>query len=81
MYIWFNFFYNSILFNIINLGFFFVLKNVNVGDKVFYGFYGVVEYSGSMRGGYYIVYVKVRIFFRRLLEYIIGKRNVFGMLF
>lgn len=54
-------------------------KNVNVGDKVLYGLYGVVEHSGSMRGGHYTAYVKVRTPSRRLLEHITGKRNVPGL--
>uniref|UniRef100_A0ABI7WR15 Ubiquitin carboxyl-terminal hydrolase n=1 Tax=Felis catus TaxID=9685 RepID=A0ABI7WR15_FELCA len=51
-------------------------KNVNVGDKVLYGLYGVVEHSGSMRGGHYTAYVKVRAPSRKLLEHITGKKNV-----
>uniref|UniRef100_A0A4W4FJB7 Ubiquitin carboxyl-terminal hydrolase n=1 Tax=Electrophorus electricus TaxID=8005 RepID=A0A4W4FJB7_ELEEL len=30
------------------------------GDRVLYGLYGIVEHSGSMRGGHYTAYVKVR---------------------
>ncbi|XP_039108073.1 ubiquitin carboxyl-terminal hydrolase 45 isoform X4 [Hyaena hyaena] len=51
-------------------------KNVNVGDKVLYGLYGIVEHSGSMRGGHYTAYVKVRAPSRKLLEHITGKKNV-----
>ncbi|XP_044244791.2 ubiquitin carboxyl-terminal hydrolase 45 isoform X2 [Ursus arctos] len=51
-------------------------KNVSVGDKVLYGLYGVVEHSGSMRGGHYTAYVKVRPPSRKLLEYITGKTYV-----
>ncbi|XP_058422563.1 ubiquitin carboxyl-terminal hydrolase 45 isoform X1 [Diceros bicornis minor] len=54
-------------------------KNVSVGDKVLYGLYGVVEHSGSMRGGHYTAYVKVRTPSRRLLEHITGKKNVPGL--
>ncbi|XP_057595062.1 ubiquitin carboxyl-terminal hydrolase 45 isoform X2 [Hippopotamus amphibius kiboko] len=54
-------------------------KNVNVGEKVLYGLYGVVEHSGSMRGGHYTAYVKVRTPSRKLLEHITGKKNVPGL--
>ncbi|XP_073749797.1 ubiquitin carboxyl-terminal hydrolase 45 isoform X2 [Callorhinus ursinus] len=54
-------------------------KNVNVGDKVLYGLYGVVEHSGSMRGGHYTAYVKVRTPSRKLLEHITGKTYVPGL--
>nr|XP_045367702.1 ubiquitin carboxyl-terminal hydrolase 45 isoform X3 [Camelus bactrianus] len=51
-------------------------KDVSVGDKVVYGLYGVVEHSGSMRGGHYTAYVKVRTPSRKLLEHITGKKNI-----
>ncbi|XP_076837242.1 ubiquitin carboxyl-terminal hydrolase 45 [Brachyhypopomus gauderio] len=35
-------------------------KNLGSGDRVLYGLYGIVEHSGSMRGGHYTAYVKVR---------------------
>ncbi|XP_025300358.2 ubiquitin carboxyl-terminal hydrolase 45 isoform X1 [Canis lupus dingo] len=54
-------------------------KNVSVGDKVLYGLYGVVEHSGSMRGGHYTAYVKVRTPSRKLLEHITGEKNVPGL--
>uniref|UniRef100_A0A8D2HFG3 Ubiquitin carboxyl-terminal hydrolase n=1 Tax=Urocitellus parryii TaxID=9999 RepID=A0A8D2HFG3_UROPR len=54
-------------------------KNVSVGDKVLYGLYGIVEHSGSMRGGHYTAYVKVRVPSRKLLEHITGKKNVPGL--
>ncbi|XP_012579727.1 PREDICTED: ubiquitin carboxyl-terminal hydrolase 45 isoform X2 [Condylura cristata] len=54
-------------------------KNVTVGDKVLYGLYGIVEHSGSMRGGHYTAYVKVRTPSRKLLEHITGKKNVPGL--
>uniref|UniRef100_A0A8C6D0Y1 ubiquitinyl hydrolase 1 n=1 Tax=Moschus moschiferus TaxID=68415 RepID=A0A8C6D0Y1_MOSMO len=54
-------------------------KNVRVGSKVLYGLYGVVEHSGSMRGGHYTAYVKVRAPSRKLLEHITGKKNVPGL--
>lgn len=50
-----------------------------MGDKVLYGLYGVVEHSGSMRGGHYTAYVKVRTPSRKLLEHITGKKNIPGM--
>ncbi|XP_008572743.1 PREDICTED: ubiquitin carboxyl-terminal hydrolase 45 [Galeopterus variegatus] len=54
-------------------------KNVSMGDKVLYGLYGIVEHSGSMRGGHYTAYVKVRTPSRKLSEHIIGKKNVYGL--
>ncbi|XP_023386713.1 ubiquitin carboxyl-terminal hydrolase 45 isoform X6 [Pteropus vampyrus] len=54
-------------------------KNVDVGEKVLYGLYGIVEHSGSMRGGHYTAYVKVRTPSRKLLEHITGKKNVPGL--
>ncbi|XP_023373995.1 ubiquitin carboxyl-terminal hydrolase 45 [Otolemur garnettii] len=54
-------------------------KNANVGEKVLYGLYGIVEHTGSMRGGHYTAYVKVRTPSRKLLEHITGKKNVFGL--
>ncbi|XP_006881258.1 PREDICTED: ubiquitin carboxyl-terminal hydrolase 45 [Elephantulus edwardii] len=54
-------------------------KNVSLGDKVLYGLYGVVEHSGSMRGGHYTAYVKVRTPSKNLLEHITGKKNVSGL--
>uniref|UniRef100_A0A8C5ZER3 Ubiquitin carboxyl-terminal hydrolase n=1 Tax=Marmota marmota marmota TaxID=9994 RepID=A0A8C5ZER3_MARMA len=54
-------------------------KNVSVGDKVLYGLYGIVEHSGSMRGGHYTAYVKVRVSSRKLLEHTTGKKNVPGL--
>ncbi|XP_004372471.2 ubiquitin carboxyl-terminal hydrolase 45 isoform X1 [Trichechus manatus latirostris] len=54
-------------------------KNVSMGDKVLYGLYGVVEHSGSMRGGHYTAYVKVRTPSKTLLEHITGKKNVPGL--
>ncbi|XP_077383594.1 ubiquitin carboxyl-terminal hydrolase 45 isoform X2 [Festucalex cinctus] len=35
-------------------------KNLVHGDRVLYSLYGIVEHSGSMRGGHYTAYVKVR---------------------
>nr|XP_025858650.1 ubiquitin carboxyl-terminal hydrolase 45 [Vulpes vulpes] len=54
-------------------------KNVSVGDKVLYGLYGIVEHSGSMRGGHYTAYVKVRTPSRKLLEHITDEKNVPGL--
>lgn len=54
-------------------------KNVSAGEKVLYGLYGIVEHSGSMRGGHYTAYVKVRTPSRKLLEHITGKKNVPGL--
>lgn len=52
---------------------------MNAGDKVLYGLYGIVEHSGSMRGGHYSAYVKVRTPSRKLSEHITGKKSVPGM--
>ncbi|XP_054638079.1 ubiquitin carboxyl-terminal hydrolase 45 isoform X2 [Dunckerocampus dactyliophorus] len=35
-------------------------KNLVNDDRVLYSLYGIVEHSGSMRGGHYTAYVKVR---------------------
>ncbi|XP_043921057.1 ubiquitin carboxyl-terminal hydrolase 45 isoform X2 [Protopterus annectens] len=35
-------------------------KNVTEGGSVLYSLYGVVEHSGSMKGGHYTAYIKVR---------------------
>ncbi|XP_045901083.1 ubiquitin carboxyl-terminal hydrolase 45 isoform X2 [Micropterus dolomieu] len=35
-------------------------KNLAAGERVIYSLYGIVEHSGSMRGGHYTAYVKVR---------------------
>ncbi|XP_056618431.1 ubiquitin carboxyl-terminal hydrolase 45 [Triplophysa dalaica] len=35
-------------------------KNLGSGERVLYSLYGIVEHSGSMRGGHYTAYVKVR---------------------
>ncbi|XP_061676622.1 LOW QUALITY PROTEIN: ubiquitin carboxyl-terminal hydrolase 45 [Syngnathoides biaculeatus] len=35
-------------------------KNLAHDDRVLYSLYGIVEHSGSMRGGHYTAYVKVR---------------------
>ncbi|CAN9514122.1 unnamed protein product [Ophioblennius macclurei] len=36
-------------------------KNLASGERVLYSLYGIVEHSGSMRGGHYTAYVKVRV--------------------
>lgn len=54
-------------------------KNITVGEKVLYGLYGIVEHSGSMRGGHYTAYVKVRVPSRKLAEYITGRKTVPGL--
>lgn len=36
-------------------------KNLAAGERVLYSLYGIVEHSGSMRGGHYTAYVKVRV--------------------
>ncbi|KAM5326963.1 ubiquitin carboxyl-terminal hydrolase 45 isoform 2-T2 [Glossophaga mutica] len=54
-------------------------KNVRVGEEVLYGLYGIVEHSGSMRGGHYTAYVKVRTPSRKLWEHATGKKSVPGL--
>uniref|UniRef100_A0A8C4RSB7 ubiquitinyl hydrolase 1 n=1 Tax=Erpetoichthys calabaricus TaxID=27687 RepID=A0A8C4RSB7_ERPCA len=38
----------------------FCSTNIVAGEKVLYSLYGIVEHSGSMRGGHYTAYVKIR---------------------
>ncbi|XP_067323505.1 ubiquitin carboxyl-terminal hydrolase 45 isoform X2 [Anolis sagrei] len=54
-------------------------KNVTDGGKVLYALYGIVEHSGSMRGGHYAAYVKVRTPSKKLLEHISSNKNVQGL--
>nr|XP_033793928.1 ubiquitin carboxyl-terminal hydrolase 45 isoform X5 [Geotrypetes seraphini] len=53
-------------------------KNVTEGERVLYSLYGIVEHSGSMRGGHYAAYIKVRMPCKKLLEHITGTRHVQG---
>ncbi|XP_076006348.1 ubiquitin carboxyl-terminal hydrolase 45 isoform X2 [Genypterus blacodes] len=50
-------------------------KNLAVGERVLYGLYGIVEHSGSMRGGHYTAYVKVRCPQRKAEQH---RRNISG---
>ncbi|XP_053917348.1 ubiquitin carboxyl-terminal hydrolase 45 isoform X2 [Cuculus canorus] len=54
-------------------------KNVTDGARVLYSLYGIVEHSGSMRGGHYVAYVKVRTPSKKLLEHISTTKNVLGL--
>ncbi|XP_054832470.1 ubiquitin carboxyl-terminal hydrolase 45 isoform X2 [Eublepharis macularius] len=54
-------------------------ENVTDGGKILYALYGIVEHSGSMRGGHYAAYVKVRSPSRKLLEQISSNKNVQGL--
>ncbi|XP_074943438.1 ubiquitin carboxyl-terminal hydrolase 45 isoform X4 [Phalacrocorax aristotelis] len=54
-------------------------KNVTDGARVLYSLYGIVEHSGSMRGGHYAAYVKVRTPSKKLLEHISSTKNVLGL--
>ncbi|KAL8186294.1 UNVERIFIED_CONTAM: Ubiquitin carboxyl-terminal hydrolase 45 [Gekko kuhli] len=54
-------------------------KNVTDGGKVLYTLYGIVEHSGSMRGGHYAAYVKVRAQSKKLLDHISSNKNVPGL--
>ncbi|XP_061572090.1 ubiquitin carboxyl-terminal hydrolase 45 isoform X2 [Cololabis saira] len=44
-------------------------KNLAASDRVLYSLYGIVEHSGSMRGGHYTAYVKVRAPQRRMEQH------------
>ncbi|XP_044063956.1 ubiquitin carboxyl-terminal hydrolase 45 isoform X3 [Siniperca chuatsi] len=50
-------------------------KNLAAGERVLYSLYGIVEHSGSMRGGHYTAYVKVRSTQRKTEQY---HRNLSG---
>ncbi|NXG15464.1 UBP45 hydrolase, partial [Grallaria varia] len=54
-------------------------KNVTDGARVLYSLYGIVEHSGSMRGGHYAAYVKVRTSSKKLLEHISTTKTVLGL--
>lgn len=54
------------------------IQNVTDGARVLYSLYGIVEHSGSMRGGHYAAYVKVRTPSKKLLEHISSTKNVLG---
>lgn len=49
-------------------------KNVVESERVLYSLYGIVEHSGSMRGGHYTAYVKIRSRHKRQEH----RRNVAG---
>ncbi|TKS81676.1 Ubiquitin carboxyl-terminal hydrolase 45 [Collichthys lucidus] len=50
-------------------------KNLAAGERVLYSLYGIVEHSGSMRGGHYTAYVKVRAPLRKTEQH---HRNLSG---
>ncbi|XP_064412341.1 ubiquitin carboxyl-terminal hydrolase 45 isoform X2 [Latimeria chalumnae] len=54
-------------------------KNIADGERVLYSLYGIVEHSGSMRGGHYTAYVKVRAHNKKVLDHISGNRNISGL--
>ncbi|XP_010212006.1 PREDICTED: ubiquitin carboxyl-terminal hydrolase 45-like, partial [Tinamus guttatus] len=54
-------------------------KNIADGARVLYSLYGIVEHSGSMRGGHYAAYVKVRTPSKKILEHISATKNVLGL--
>ncbi|NXP03442.1 UBP45 hydrolase, partial [Thinocorus orbignyianus] len=54
-------------------------KNVTDSARVLYSLYGIVEHSGSMRGGHYAAYVKVRTPSKKLLEHISATKSVLGL--
>lgn len=49
------------------------------GGNVLYALYGIVEHSGSMRGGHYAAYVKIRSPSKKLLDHVSSNKNVAGM--
>uniref|UniRef100_A0A665UNQ3 Ubiquitin carboxyl-terminal hydrolase n=1 Tax=Echeneis naucrates TaxID=173247 RepID=A0A665UNQ3_ECHNA len=49
--------------------------NLAAGERVLYSLYGIVEHSGSMRGGHYTAYVKVRAPQRKVEQH---HRNLSG---
>ncbi|XP_048453465.1 ubiquitin carboxyl-terminal hydrolase 45 isoform X2 [Rhincodon typus] len=53
-------------------------RNVGEENKALYSLYGVVEHSGSMRGGHYTAYVQVRADNKKVSEHISGNKNVPG---
>uniref|UniRef100_A0A8C5RQ53 USP domain-containing protein n=1 Tax=Laticauda laticaudata TaxID=8630 RepID=A0A8C5RQ53_LATLA len=54
-------------------------KNVTDGGKVLYALYGIVEHNGSMRGGHYAAYVKIRSSPKKHLEHNSSNKNVQGL--
>ncbi|XP_069091644.1 ubiquitin carboxyl-terminal hydrolase 45 isoform X2 [Pleurodeles waltl] len=54
-------------------------KIVSEGARVLFGLYGVVEHSGSLKGGHYAAYVKIRMPARKLVEHMAGNKNVQGL--
>ncbi|XP_007428833.1 ubiquitin carboxyl-terminal hydrolase 45 [Python bivittatus] len=54
-------------------------KNVTDGGKVLYVLYGIVEHNGSMRGGHYAAYVKIRTSSKKHLEHNSSNKNVQGL--
>ncbi|OCT80440.1 ubiquitin carboxyl-terminal hydrolase 45 isoform X2 [Xenopus laevis] len=53
-------------------------KNIVEDKCVLYSLYGIVEHSGSMRGGHYTAYVKIRMPFNKVNEKITGNKNSIG---
>uniref|UniRef100_A0A671VU82 Ubiquitin carboxyl-terminal hydrolase n=1 Tax=Sparus aurata TaxID=8175 RepID=A0A671VU82_SPAAU len=51
-------------------------KNLAAGERVLYSLYGIVEHSGSMRGGHYTAYVKVRAPQKKVSEKVSGRKMV-----
>ncbi|XP_043541520.1 ubiquitin carboxyl-terminal hydrolase 45 isoform X2 [Chiloscyllium plagiosum] len=54
-------------------------RNVGEENKVLYSLYGVVEHSGSMRGGHYTAYVQVRAANKQVSDHIPGNKNIPGV--
>ncbi|XP_053566543.1 ubiquitin carboxyl-terminal hydrolase 45 [Bombina bombina] len=54
-------------------------KNVKEDKSVLYSLYGIVEHSGSMRGGHYAAYVKIRMPFKRKNENVACLKSPIGI--
>ncbi|XP_075453633.1 ubiquitin carboxyl-terminal hydrolase 45 isoform X3 [Ascaphus truei] len=54
-------------------------KNVLEEKCVLYGLYGIVEHSGSMRGGHYAAYVKIRMPSKKINGNVAGNKNSTGL--
>ncbi|XP_056422147.1 ubiquitin carboxyl-terminal hydrolase 45 isoform X2 [Hyla sarda] len=50
-------------------------KNVSEEKCVLYSLYGVVEHSGSMKGGHYVAYVKIRIPTKKAFDNMSGGKH------
>lgn len=66
----------------LKLIFLFILpKNVSEEKCILYSLYGVVEHSGSMKGGHYVAYVKIRMPSKKVFENVSGGQHSSGQYF